>query len=123
LVEFKLVVSDPSDGTSKTVTVSDPHSQALVGLKIGDTLNGDPFGLPGVELKILGGTDRSGIPMRSDVPGGSKRKLLLSSPPGFKPREDGERKRKLVRGNMITEDIVQINAVIVKKEEAGKKSE
>ncbi|MCQ8892407.1 MAG: 30S ribosomal protein S6e, partial [Candidatus Methanosuratincola sp.] len=99
MVEFKLVVSDPSDGTSKTVTVSDPHSQALVGLKIGDTLNGDPFGLPGVELKILGGTDRSGIPMRSDVPGGSKRKLLLSSPPGFKPREDGERKRKLVRGN------------------------
>ncbi|MEN3035696.1 MAG: S6e family ribosomal protein, partial [Candidatus Methanosuratincola sp.] len=43
--------------------------------------------------------------------------------PGFKPREDGERKRKLVRGNMITEDIVQINAVILKKEEAGKKSE
>ncbi len=117
------MVSNPSDGTSKTVTVSDPHSQALIGLQIGDIVNGDPFGLAGVELKILGGTDRSGIPMRNDVPGGSKRKLLLSSPPGFKPSEDGERKRKLVRGKMITEDIVQINAVILKKEEAGKKSE
>ncbi len=123
MVEFKLVVSNPSDGTSKTVKVSDPQAQAFIGMKIGDTLNGDPFGLAGTELKILGGSDKSGIAMRSDVPGGSKRKLLLSSPPAFKPREDGERRRKLVRGNMITEDIVQINAVILKKEEAGKKRE
>ncbi|MDI9644303.1 MAG: 30S ribosomal protein S6e [Candidatus Verstraetearchaeota archaeon] len=123
MAEFKLVVSNPSDGITKTVVVTDPQAQSLIGLKIGDTIKGDPFGLGGVELKILGGSDKSGIPMRGDLAGGSKRKILLSSPPGFKPKEGGARRRKLVRGNMITEDLVQINAVIVKTEEAGKKSE
>lgn len=123
MADFKLVVSNPSDGTSKTVAVTDPQAQSLIGLKIGDTIKGDPFGLNGTELRILGGSDKSGIPMRSDVTGGSKRKILLSSRPGFRPREDGARRRKLVRGTMITEDLVQINAVIVKMEEAGKKSE
>jgi small subunit ribosomal protein S6e len=42
---------------------------------------------------------------------------LLSGPPGFHPRKKGERRRKTVRGNTISEDIVQINTKIVKKGE------
>jgi len=69
-------------------------------------------------LKITGGSDDSGFPMRPDLPGGAKRRLLLSGPPGYHPPEKGMRKRVTVRGNTITEDIVQINTVIVYPEEA-----
>ena len=122
MVEFKVVVSNAADGTSKTVAVADAQAQQLVGLKIGDTFNGEAFGFPGKELVITGGTDKSGIPLRGDIPGGAKRRILLSDMPGYHPDEDGARKRKLIRGSMITEDLVQINTVL-KAEEAGKKSE
>ena len=122
MVEFKVVVSNAADGTSKTVTVADAQAQQLVGLKIGDTFNGEEFGFPGKELVITGGSDKSGIPLRGDIPGGAKRQILLSGRPGYHPDEDGARKRKLVRGNMITEDVVQINAALKKIEEAEKKS-
>ncbi|MEM0050229.1 MAG: S6e family ribosomal protein, partial [Candidatus Bathyarchaeia archaeon] len=36
---------------------------------------------------------------------------------GFKPKDKGERRRKTVRGNMITEDTMQINVKIIEKEE------
>ncbi len=75
--------------------------------------------LPELTLKITGGSDDSGFPMRPDLPGGVKRKLLLSGPPGYHPPEKGMRKRVTVRGNTITEDIVQINTVIVYQREEG----
>lgn len=112
MVEFKLVISNPEDGTSKTVVVKDELAQSLIGLKIGDSIDGTPFGYPNKKLVITGGSDKSGIPMRPDVPGGVKKYALLSGPPGYHPKKKGERRRKLVRGNTITEDIVQINMVI-----------
>ncbi|MDD1764794.1 MAG: 30S ribosomal protein S6e [Candidatus Methanomethyliaceae archaeon] len=123
MVEFKFVISNPSDGQSKTVTVADAQAQSLIGLQIGDSVNGEAFGFSGQELVITGGSDKSGIPIRGDIPGGGKRKILLSGTPGFHPKESGARKRKFVRGNMITEDIVQINAVVKKVGESVKKSE
>jgi small subunit ribosomal protein S6e len=50
--------------------------------------------------------------MRPDIPGPVKKRALLSAPPGFHPREDGERRRKTVRGNTIAPDITQINTKI-----------
>jgi len=83
--------------------------------------------MPGVKLVIRGGSDRSGAPMRPDLPGPVKKSLLLSQGPGFRPKKKGLRKRKLVRGNTITEDIVQINVVIKRegeeKSKEGSKSE
>ncbi len=123
MVEFKVVVSNAADGTSKTVTVADAQAQQLVGLKIGDSFSGETFGFPGKDLVITGGSDKSGIPLRGDIQGGAKRQILLSGRPGYRPDEDGARKRKLVRGSMITEDIVQINAALLKVKETVKKSE
>jgi small subunit ribosomal protein S6e len=65
--------------------------------------------LSGQKLKITGGSDKDGFPMRPDVHGGVRRSIILSSGTGFKPDRDGVRRRKMVRGNVITEDIVQIN--------------
>ncbi|MGA2574164.1 MAG: 30S ribosomal protein S6e [Candidatus Methanomethylicaceae archaeon] len=121
MVEFKVVISNPVDGKSKTVTVPEAQAQSLVGMKVGDTLNGEAFGFPGQEVVITGGSDKSGIPLRTDIAGGGKRRILLSGPPGYHPKKPGQRKRKLVRGNMITEDMVQINAILKNPEEADKK--
>ncbi len=95
------------------VRIKDERAKQLIGLRIGDTFDGSIVGLKGVKLEITGGSDYSGFPMRPDIMGGVKKRVLLSGPPGFRPREKGERRRKMVRGNTITEDIVQINTKIV----------
>ncbi len=95
------------------IRINDDRTKRLLGLRIGDVFDGSLIGLNGVKLVITGGSDYSGFPMRPDIMGGVKKRVLLSSPPGFRPRERGERRRKMVRGNTITEDIVQINTKIV----------
>lgn len=120
--EFKVVVSDPKTGRARQVTVSGDKALAFLGRKIGDILDGSVVGLPGKKIVITGGSDSSGFPMRPDIPGGVKKAVLLSGPPGFHPREKGERRRKIVRGNVITEDIVQINVkILYEDEEKAKK--
>lgn len=114
--EFKLVISDPKSGRAKQITIGDPESYALIGLKIGDEIDGSSIGLPGLRLKITGGSDKAGFPMIPYLPGGRKYRILLSGPPGFRPKEKGLRRRKMVRGNVITEDIVQVNMVVVEGE-------
>ncbi len=71
--------------------------------------------LPAHKLQIVGGSDKDGIPMRANVHGGGRRKVILSGGTGFNPKREGERRRKTVRGNIITDEIVQINAKIIEK--------
>ena len=117
MVTFKVVIADPKTGRAEQVEVADERAARLIGLRIGDVFDGSLVGKPGAKLKITGGSGKAGEPMLPSLPGGVKRYLLLSGPPGYRPKEKGERRRKFVRGNMITEDIVQINTVIV--EEGG----
>jgi len=110
---FKVVISNPKTGRAEQVEVSGEAAARLLGLKIGDVFDGSIVGKPGLKLKVTGGSGKAGEPMLPFLPGGAKRYVLLSGPPGFHPRDRGERRRKFVRGNMITEDIVQVNTVIV----------
>lgn len=95
------------------IRVNDERTSSLIGLKIGDVFEGSILGLKGVKLKITGGSDISGFPMRPDIHGPVKKRVLLSGPPGYYPKKKGERRRKIVRGNTIAPDIVQINTMIV----------
>ncbi len=95
------------------ITVTGQAAEQLVGMKIGDRFDGSLVGLPGYQLEIRGGSDNSGFPMLPSIPGPVKKRVLLSGPPGFHPREKGERRRKTVRGNTISHDIVQVNTMIV----------
>ncbi|AAY80198.1 30S ribosomal protein S6e [Sulfolobus acidocaldarius] len=85
----------------------------LVGTKIGDVIDINVSGV-NLKLKITGGSDNSGFSMRFDVGGGAKRKILVSGPPGYYPKEDGLRRKRTVRGNMITPEIVQINTIMIR---------
>ena len=57
--------------------------------------------------------------MKKDVDGPRRIKSLLTGGVGYKPKGDGVKRRKTVRGNTIAEDIVQINTIVTK---AGSKS-
>jgi len=99
--------------SSFQIVVGGDIATRLIGLKIGDRIDGRIIGLKGVMLEIRGGSDLAGFPMRVDISGSVKKYILLSKGPGFRPKEEGERRRKLVRGNTISDDIVQINAVVI----------
>jgi small subunit ribosomal protein S6e len=109
------VIGEIKRASSFQITLSSDKAQKLYGLKIGDEIDGGLIGLPGYKLRITGGSDYSGAPMIPTLPGPGKRYLLLSQPPGFRPKEDGLRKRKLVRGNTLSEAIVQVNTVIIER--------
>lgn len=87
----------------------------LIGRKIGDIIDGSTIGLAGQKLRITGGTDKDGFPMRPDVHGGVKARIILAKGVGFHPRRKGERRRKIIRGRVVTEDIAQLNLKIVEK--------
>ena len=114
MVEFKVVVNDTKTGKSHQVQVSGHHANSLVGKKIGDEVDGIFISLPGYKLQITGGTDKDGFAMRADLPGLVRRKLLLSEGKVFHATEPGMRKKKSVRGNTISLDVVQINMKVTK---------
>ncbi|KAA0008515.1 MAG: 30S ribosomal protein S6e [Thermoplasmata archaeon] len=114
MVEFKVVVNDAKQGKSYQIPVSGHHANALVGKKIGDEVDGIFVSLPGYKLVITGGTDKNGFPMRPDLPGAIKKRILITKSIGFKPDRKGKRKKKTLRGNTINQDIVQINMKITK---------
>lgn len=112
---FKVVVSDKAE----TYQIEAEDAKQIVNLSIGDEFDGDIIGLPGYSLKITGGSDKNGFPMRKDVDGPRRVKSLLSGGIGYKPIDDGVKRRKTVRGNVISDDIVQVNTIVAK---AGNKS-
>ncbi|TAJ43336.1 30S ribosomal protein S6e [Methanofollis fontis] len=114
MVDFKVVVSDTKAGRAYNIEASGAAASGFVGKKIGDEIEGGPLGLTGYTITITGGSDRTGIAARRDLPGAGRRKILLSEGFGFHPTHAGERRRKSIRGNEITTDFVQINAVIAK---------
>jgi small subunit ribosomal protein S6e len=50
--------------------------------------------------------------MRSDLHGGVKKYVLLHTGVGMRDTTQGKRVRKLLRGNMITEEIYQLNCIL-----------
>jgi len=114
MAEFKLVISDPKARRAYQIEIKSPDADRLIGKKIGDIIKGELINIPGFEFKITGGSDKQGFPMRPDIPGTKRIRALLSSGPGIKIKRKGERRRKSVRGNQISEEIVQINMKVVK---------
>ena len=115
MAKFKVIVSDPQAGTSKVVELEEARAAPFIGRRLGETLDGSAVDLPAHTVQILGGSDKDGVPMRGNVHGGVRRRVVLSGGAGFSPKNSGERKRKTVRGNVITDEIVQINMKIVER--------
>ncbi|MEM2918519.1 MAG: 30S ribosomal protein S6e [Candidatus Altiarchaeota archaeon] len=112
-MEFKVVISDPETGKSYNRIIKDVEAQKLIGKKIGEEIDGNFLGLIGYKLRITGGSDKSGFPMKKGVHKPVER-VLISKGSGYRAKKK-VRKRKRVRGETISSDITQVNTVITKK--------
>lgn len=110
---FKIIISDPQSGEAWQI---EKEATPLIGTKLGEEFNGSFIGLEGYTLKLTGGSDKEGFPMRKGTIGTGRRKVLMKQGPGYRPQEDGEKKRKSVRGNTVSEGIVQVNTKISDRE-------
>jgi small subunit ribosomal protein S6e len=118
-----LIVSDPSTGKSQKVEIEDARMSPLVGKKIGEVIDGAVANMAGYKLKISGGTDKDGIPMRPDIHGSAKSRVILSGGVGYHPKAEGERRRKVIRGNTLSSESKFINLTIVGQPKGKKKAE
>ena len=107
MANFKLTVSDTA-GRSVSRELKDDAAVPLLGLQLGDEADAAVLGLKGT-LQITGGSDRSGIPMRADIHGAARKAVLLTRGVGLQKAESGQRFRKLMRGNTVSEETYQIN--------------
>jgi small subunit ribosomal protein S6e len=111
---MKIVISDPKTGKSYQKEIDKNSEASFYQKKIGDTINGELIDLQGYQFKITGGSDTAGFPMRSDLKGPKRIKLLLTKGIGLRNNEKGYREKKSVRGNTVSDETAQINTVIVK---------
>ncbi|MFB6241617.1 MAG: 30S ribosomal protein S6e [Candidatus Nanosalina sp.] len=105
------------DGETFQTQIED--SAQLTGKKIGEEFDGGIIGLSGYTLKITGGSDRDGFPMKESIEGTGRKKVLLKEGVGLNIERDGERQRKSVRGDTVSNQIEQLNTKVV---ESGSKT-
>jgi small subunit ribosomal protein S6e len=119
---FRIVVSEPK---SKKAWQIEKDVPSLIGKKIGEKFDGSLLGLTGFTLQITGGSDKDGFPMRPDLEGIIRKKALLTKGVGFrgikkirkvKYKRKGMKKRKYIRGNTISESIIQVNCKVLEGE-------
>jgi len=103
------------DGKSYKKELSDSESSNFLGMKIGSNISGDLIGFKGYTFSITGGSDSNGFPIRADIAPGTRKKPLVVQGTGAKLKEKGTKQRKSVRGNLIDDNIRQINLKIEKE--------
>jgi len=112
-MDFRVVISDPKSGKAYQVELKDAGANRFLGRRIGEKVDGGALGLPGYSVEITGGSDREGFPMRRDLPGGRRRRLLVAGGTGYHAQADGKKRRKSLHGREISADVSQINVKII----------
>ena len=115
MVEFKAVINDPKSGKSYQRAIAGHLANSLLGKKIGDEVDGLFVQLPGYKLRITGGSDKDGFPMRADLTGPRRRGVLVSGGVGFHSDRRGMRVRRSLRGGAVSPDILQVNLKITQR--------
>lgn len=116
---MKLNIANPACGLQKVVEIDDekkllPFFERRMGAEVpGDSL-GEEF--KGYLFRITGGNDKQGFPMMQGVLANHRVRLLFrTGMKCFRPRRNGERKRKSVRGAIVGPDLSVLHLVLVQK--------
>ncbi|MDO8467424.1 MAG: S6e family ribosomal protein [Nanoarchaeota archaeon] len=103
------------------------EAEELVGKEVGEKISGSVISpeLHGYELEITGASDSSGFMAHKEVEGFNLNRILLTlglgmhkKPRGLKKKNKrpskGLKLRKTVRGKVISPNIIQVNAKVLK---------
>nr|ACS72283.1 ribosomal protein S6 [Pinctada maxima] len=118
---MKLNISFPATGCQKLIEVDDekklrPFYEKRMASEVPADSLGDEW--KGYVLRIAGGNDKQGFPMKQGVLTNVRVRLLLSKGHScFRPRRSGERRRKSVRGCIVDSNLSVLAMVIVEKGE------
>ncbi len=113
MAELKVVINDTKSGKSYQKVLS---NNPYINNKVGDKVDGDALGLSGYELEIRGASDNAGFPIRKDVPGVGRKRIIITSGPGLRLKRapDGMRVKKTIVSNFIDNQIAQVNVKVLK---------
>ncbi len=125
MVDIKLVIGNPKTGKCFQQEIKDDVSKSFMNKKLGNSIKGEFLDYTGYTFEITGGSDKSGFPMRRDVEGQMKKRILAVKGVGLKSKTSktkkgkltfkGIRQRKTVAGNTIGPQTSQINLKITKE--------
>merc|ERR1712121_47630 len=119
--KMKINLSFPATGCQKLIEINDEHKvrpfyEKRMGTEVSADTLGDEF--KGYVLRITGGNDKQGFPMKQGVLTNGRVRLLLSKGHScYRPRRTGERRRKSVHGCIVDSNLSVLAMVIVKKGE------
>lgn len=114
MTELKLCISEPKTGKTYQKAINEQQSKSFMGLNIGENVKGEIINFDGYEFLITGGSDYCGFPMRRGILG-IRKKITILKGVGFKGLEKGIKKRKMVCGHKINENIAQVNLKVNKE--------
>lgn len=116
---MKLNISYPATGCQKLIELTDDRKlRIFCDKRMGSEVEAAPLGdeWEGYVLKITGGNDKQGFPMKQGVlTTGRVRLLLRAGHSCFRARRDGERRRKSVRGCIVDANLSVLSLIIVRK--------
>ncbi|KAI5192656.1 small subunit ribosomal protein S6e [Nematocida sp. AWRm77] len=113
---MKLNISHPINNTQVFMELEQNVESALYEKQIGDTVDGKFIGSEweGHILQITGGSDKQGFPMKPGVRKQERVRLLLKKGDiGFHSTRDGLRRRKSVRGCIISSEVRALNLQVL----------
>ncbi|EHY65250.1 small subunit ribosomal protein S6e [Nematocida ausubeli] len=117
---MKLSIANPERTTQKVIEIEHNVESALYEKRIMDVIEGEIIApeWKGFLLQLTGGTDKQGFPMKPGVMTPDRVRLLLKkNDVGFRCTERGLRRRKSVRGDVVSEHIGVLNLKVVKEGE------
>ncbi|GAA5954138.1 hypothetical protein JCM8115_003321 [Rhodotorula mucilaginosa] len=118
---MKLVLANPATGQQKTIEIDDERKTRIfyekrMAQEVAADQLGDEF--KGYVVRITGGNDKQGFPLKQGVLVPHRVRLLLAKGHScYRPRRTGERKRKSVRGCIVGPDVRALHLVVVKQGE------
>lgn len=112
-------IAFPATGCQKLIDIDDDQKlRIFYDKRIGQEVDASPIGdeWKGYMFRITGGNDKQGFPMKQGVLTNKRVRLLLDkNSTCYRPRKDGERRRKSVRGCIVDSQLSVLALLVVKK--------